>query len=67
MTLPLAERVALAQTLWQSIGEPSTPPGGDDEAAILDEADRRDGQLASGTVASRTHEQVISAARRALG
>ena len=64
MSLPLAERVSLAQALWESIdaGLPDT-----DERAAVAEAIRRDGELSVGRVAGRTHEEVMQAARRALG
>jgi len=63
MALPLAERVSLAQTLWESIdaGLPDT-----DERGAVTEAIRRDKELSSGRVAGRTHEEVMEAARRAL-
>jgi putative addiction module component (TIGR02574 family) len=63
MALPLAERVSLAQALWESIdvGLPDT-----NEPAALAEAIRRDKELSSGEVAGRTHEEVMQAARRAL-
>jgi putative addiction module component (TIGR02574 family) len=64
MALPLSERVSLAQALWESInaGLPDT-----DEQAAVREAIRRDQELSSGAVAGRTHEQVMQAARRAIG
>ncbi len=63
MTLPLAERVSLAQALWESIdaGLPDM-----DESAAIKEAIQRDEALSSGKVTGRTHEQVMQAARRAL-
>jgi putative addiction module component (TIGR02574 family) len=63
MALPLAERVSLAQALWESIdaGLPDT-----EERAALNEAIQRDEELSSGRVAGRTHEEVMQAARRAL-
>lgn len=63
MALPLVERVALAQALWESIdsGLPDT-----DEREAVREAIRRDEELASGRVTGRTHEEVMEAARRAL-
>ncbi len=63
MALPLAERVSLAQALWESIdaGRPDA-----DERAAVAEAIRRDKELSSGQVAGRTHEEVMKAARRAL-
>lgn len=64
MALPLSERVSLAQTLWQSIeaGLADT-----DEREAGREAVRRDQELSSGAVEGRTHEEVMLAARRALG
>jgi putative addiction module component (TIGR02574 family) len=64
MALPLSERASLAQALWESI-EPGVADA--DENAALDEAVDRDRELASGAVAGRTHEQVMRAARRAIG
>lgn len=63
MALPLAERVLLAQALWESInaGLPDT-----DERAAVTEAVQRDEELSSGKVTGRTHEEVMQAARRAL-
>jgi putative addiction module component (TIGR02574 family) len=63
MALPLAERVSLAQALWESIdaGLPDT-----DELAAIHEAVQRDEELSSGKVAGRTQEEVMQAARRAL-
>ena len=64
MSLPLAERVSLAQELWQSIDAalPDTP----DDAALR-EAIRRDAELSSSAVAGRPHDEVMRAARRAIG
>jgi putative addiction module component (TIGR02574 family) len=64
MALPLSERVTLAQALWESIdaGLPDT-----DEKTAVREAIRRDQELSSGAVTGRTHEEVMQAARRALG
>jgi putative addiction module component (TIGR02574 family) len=63
MALPLAERVSLAQALWESIdsGLPDT-----DERAAVSDAIKRDEELSSGKVTGRTHEEVMRAARRAL-
>ena len=63
MALPLSERVAFAQALWESI-EPGLPDA--DERAAAAEAIRRDKELSSGRVAGRTREEVMQAARRAL-
>ncbi len=64
MALPLPERVSLAQKLWESIeaGLPDTA-----EDAALQEAIRRDQALSSGSAVGRTHDDVMRAARRAIG
>lgn len=67
LALPLPERVALAEALWQSIDKQQ--PEADlqaEESAAIREALRRAAELESGAVAGRTHEQVMSAARRVL-
>lgn len=64
MALPLAERVDLAETLWQSIGE-GLRTGEEHEA--IGQAARRDAELTSGAAAGLTHEEVMQAARRAIG
>ena len=63
MALPLAERVSLAQALWQSID--SELPDSDERAAVA-EAVRRDEELSSGKVVGRSHEEVMKAARQAF-
>jgi putative addiction module component (TIGR02574 family) len=66
MALPLAERVALAQSLWQSIeGQPADKVANEVDWSVR-EADRRDTELSSGQAIGRTHEQVMRAARKAL-
>jgi putative addiction module component (TIGR02574 family) len=62
MALPLAERVSLAQALWESI-DAGLPP---EERAAVNEAIQRDEELSSGKVTGRTHEEVMQAARRAV-
>jgi len=64
MALPLADRVAIAEALWQSIDE-GLPASTEQDA--IEQAFRRDAELTSGQVESRTHEEVMKAARRALG
>ena len=64
MALPLAERVDLAEARWQSIGG-ELRAGSEREAVDL--AARRDSELTSGAVSGRTHEEVMRAARRAMG
>ena len=64
MALPLSERVSLAQALWESIDAGLADT---DEREAVREAIRRDEELSSGAVAGRTHEEVMQAARRAIG
>jgi len=64
MALPISVRVSLAQALWQSID------GGLEAAEdcdVLADAIRRDKEISSGVVQGRTHEEVMRAARRAVG
>ena len=64
MALPLEERVGLAEILWQSIGEGLSAGG---ERQAIEQAARRDAERTSGAVSGRTHEEVVRAARRAIG
>jgi len=64
MALPLSERVSLAQALWQSIDAGLAVS---EERDAVREAMMRDQELSSGAVVGRTHEEVLQAARRALG
>jgi putative addiction module component (TIGR02574 family) len=64
MALPLAERVSLAQSLWQSIDADLVDTS---EHDAVRQAVRRDQELSSGAVVGRKHEEVMQAARRAIG
>ena len=64
MALPISERVSLAQALWQSINA-GLEAAKNSEA--LAEAIRRDDEISSGAVQGHTHEEVMLAARRAVG
>jgi hypothetical protein len=64
MSLPLEERIGLAEALWQSICE-GLPAASEREA--IEQATQRDAELTSGTAVGRTHEEVMQAARRAIG
>jgi putative addiction module component (TIGR02574 family) len=66
MALPLAERIALAQSLWQSIEVRPAGKVTDEVAWAVREADRRDAELSSGQAGGRTHEEVMRAARKAI-
>lgn len=65
LSLPLPERIHLAQALWQSIDD-EPDPGSDEERNALEMAKKRDQELSSGSVEGRSHQQVMEAARRAL-
>jgi putative addiction module component (TIGR02574 family) len=64
MELSLPDRVSLAQALWQSIEEGLSDA---DEGSVAREAVARDQELSSGVVEGRSHEDVMQAARRAIG
>ena len=64
MALPLAEKVSLAQALWESI-EAGLPDAS--EQASVREAVSRDRELSEGTVVGVSHEEAMKAARRAIG
>ena len=66
LSLPVAERVQLAQKLWESLPETdaSVPP--QEEAQALELARRRDAELASGKVQGIPHDQVMQNARRSI-
>jgi Putative addiction module component len=64
MALPLAEKVSLAQALWQSIdsGLPDL-----EEGNALKDAVRRDKELSDGKVVALSHHEAMEVARRATG
>jgi len=66
LSLPISDRVLLAQRLWESLSVPQRGSAEEDETAALALAKRRDAELASGKVEPRSHEQVMKAAREAL-
>jgi len=66
LALPVAERVELAQTLWQSISEADEADVVNEEQQALRLARERDRELSSGKVSGLTHQEVMEAARRAL-
>jgi putative addiction module component (TIGR02574 family) len=66
LALPLPERVALAEALWQSIDERGEVDADDEEREAVEQARKRDAELVSGVITGRTHYQVMEAARRVL-
>ena len=67
MALPLRKRVALAEALWQSNENGPARSLEAERREALALARRRDRELTSGQVKPRSHEQVMRAARRAIG
>jgi putative addiction module component (TIGR02574 family) len=66
LSLPLSERVEIAQALWQSIEGAADQARGDEERDATLLALRRDEEIETGAVGARTHEQVMETVRRAL-
>lgn len=64
LALPLAEKVSLAQALWQSID--AGLPDADERSAVRD-AVRRDRELSSGRAPGIAHAEAMKAARRMIG
>jgi len=66
MALPLAERVAIAQKVWESLDDEHAEisPQTDGEAVAV--ARRRDDAMSRGDVLGRSHEEVMSDARRSI-
>jgi hypothetical protein len=67
LALPLPDRVDLAQALWLSIDEAHEGDANAEEREAVEQARRRDRELSAGTVEGRSHQQVMKAARQALG
>ena len=67
LALPLPQRIDVAQTLWESINGASGDEVNAADREAINVAKRRKAEPAAGTVAGRTHEEVMLAARRAIG
>jgi putative addiction module component (TIGR02574 family) len=63
MALPLAERVSVAQTLWESIDAELIDT---DERSAITDALTRSEDLLSGKVRGESHEEVMEAVRQEL-
>ena len=66
LALPLAERVALAQSLWQSNDGRGEGKLAEEVNWAVEEAGKRDAEISTSKVHGRTHAQVMRAARKAL-
>ncbi|HET6880711.1 MAG TPA: hypothetical protein VFI31_11180 [Pirellulales bacterium] len=65
--LPLADRVVLAQELWQGIAEDLTVAIDDEQRDAVQRALRCDAELTSRAGNGRTHEEVMEVVRRMRG
>jgi putative addiction module component (TIGR02574 family) len=67
LSLPVAQRVQLAQKLWESLPETDENISPVEEAQAVELARQRDAQLNSGEVPGIPHDQVMQDARRSIG
>ena len=63
LLLPIAERVELAQRLWDSVDAPADPAY---EAEVLGIAERRLWELRNGTAREVSHDDVMETARKII-
>lgn len=66
LSLPMHDRIRLAQRLWESLQDSGNIDSGDDDAKTLEVADQRDDELASGSVEGISHADAIAKARKSL-
>ena len=64
MRLPPRERALLAESLWESLGDPFKAPGDMDEKSALSLAIERERQMESGEVQPLSHEELMVKLRR---
>ena len=64
LLLPFEQRIELARRLWESVGGPGPAMS---EEELLEEALRRDAEIEAGQVEGISHEEVMLAARKAIG
>ncbi len=58
------QRALLAESLWESLGDPHEVSVAGDEAATLALAQERDGQIECGQVQPLTHDELMARLRR---
>jgi putative addiction module component (TIGR02574 family) len=66
LSLPIEERVKLAQALWESLEEGGAAMDAEGEAEALALARKRDAELSAGEVQGAEHDEVMEKGRRAL-
>ena len=64
LRLPAKERALLAESLWESLGDPFAAIPPIDDAAVAALAVERDRQLESGQVQPVPHQEMMSRLRR---
>lgn len=64
LRLPPKERAMLAESLWESLGDPFKAAASADEAEAIALAAARDRELESGDVQSVSHEEMMARLRR---
>ena len=62
LALPLDQRLELTQRLWQSLEGQV-----DEDEELFAEIERRDAEMAKGTVKTYSHDEVMRDARKILG
>jgi hypothetical protein len=67
MALSPGERLEVALAVWVSLSDEDRAAAFPPNAQALADIRRRDRELESGAASPRTHEEVMAAARRALG
>lgn len=66
LSLPLSERVQLAQQLWASVQPSAHADPQDEERQALDLADQRDAAMEGGLAGGISHADAVASARKSL-
>jgi putative addiction module component (TIGR02574 family) len=66
MALPLAERAALAQDIWESIDDENVAISPESDAEAIATAKRRDDEMSRGDQPERVPDEVMENARRSI-
>ena len=66
IALPMAERAAVAQEVWESIDDETSTITHQADTEALVEARRRDDEMSRGDVPERLHEEVMKTARQSV-
>lgn len=66
LALPLADRILLAERLWESVNSDPTREPDAEEDALLQEANRRLDEMKRGAVKTWSHDQVMANVTKAI-